>query len=62
MRSAAWSAFEDYRLNAVTFSGPGMEALRRMLGGAASRTPGLQSDADIAEAHADFYARVHGRR
>ncbi len=38
------------------------EALRRMLGGAASRTPGLQSDADIAEAHADFYARVHGRR
>jgi thymidylate synthase (FAD) len=30
---AAWSAFEDYRLNAVTFSGKGMEALRRMLRG-----------------------------
>jgi thymidylate synthase (FAD) len=30
---AAWSAFEDYRLNAVTFSGKGMEALRRMLKG-----------------------------
>ena len=38
------------------------EKLRRMLGAAASHTPGLQSDADIAEAHADFYARVHGRR
>jgi len=30
---AAWAAFEDYRLNAVTFSGRGMEALRRMLKG-----------------------------
>jgi thymidylate synthase (FAD) len=30
---AAWDAFEDYRLNAVTFSGKGMEALRRMLKG-----------------------------
>lgn len=30
---AAWEAFEDYRLNAVTFSGRGMEALRRMLRG-----------------------------
>ena len=30
---AAWGAFEDYRLNAVTFSGKGMEALRRMLKG-----------------------------
>lgn len=30
---AAWGAFEDYRLNAVTFSGRGMEALRRMLRG-----------------------------
>jgi thymidylate synthase (FAD) len=29
----AWEAFEDYRLNAVTFSGRGMEALRRMLRG-----------------------------
>jgi thymidylate synthase (FAD) len=29
----AWDAFEDYRLNAVTFSGKGMEALRRMLKG-----------------------------
>ena len=27
---ATWDAFEDYRLNAVTFSGRGMEALRRM--------------------------------
>jgi thymidylate synthase (FAD) len=30
---AAFAAFEDYRLNAVTFSGRGMEALRRMLKG-----------------------------
>jgi len=30
---AAWSAFEDYRLNAVQFSGKGMIALRRMLAG-----------------------------
>jgi thymidylate synthase (FAD) len=30
---AAWGAFEDYRLNAVTFSGRGMAALRRMLKG-----------------------------
>ena len=30
---AAWAAFEDYRLNAVQFSGKGMEALRRMLKG-----------------------------
>jgi len=30
---AAWAAFEDYRLNAVTISGHGMEALRRMLRG-----------------------------
>jgi thymidylate synthase (FAD) len=30
---AAWSAFEDYRLNAVQFSGKGMQALRRMLRG-----------------------------
>ena len=30
---AAWSAFEDYRLNAVTFSGKGMACLRRMLAG-----------------------------
>ncbi len=30
---AAWDAFEDYRLNAVTFSGKGMAALRRMLAG-----------------------------
>ena len=30
---AAWDAFEDYRLNAVQFSGKGMEALRRMLRG-----------------------------
>jgi thymidylate synthase (FAD) len=29
----AWEAFEDYRLNAVTFSGRGMQALRRMLRG-----------------------------
>jgi thymidylate synthase (FAD) len=29
----AWSAFEDYRLNAVTFSGKGMAVLRRMLRG-----------------------------
>jgi thymidylate synthase (FAD) len=29
----AWEAFEDYRLNAVTFSGKGMAALRRMLKG-----------------------------
>jgi thymidylate synthase (FAD) len=29
----AWAAFEDYRLNAVTFSGKGMAALRRMLAG-----------------------------
>jgi len=32
---AAWEAFEDYRLNAVQFSGKGMEALRRMLRGEA---------------------------
>ncbi len=30
---AAWDAFEDYRLNAVSFSGKGMEALRRRLAG-----------------------------
>ncbi len=30
---AAWGAFEDYRLNAVQFSGKGMAALRRMLKG-----------------------------
>jgi thymidylate synthase (FAD) len=30
---AAWGAFEDYRLSAVTFSGKGMTALRRMLAG-----------------------------
>jgi thymidylate synthase (FAD) len=30
---AAYAAFEDYRLNAVQFSGRGMEALRRMLRG-----------------------------
>jgi thymidylate synthase (FAD) len=30
---AAWQAFEDYRLNAVTFSARGMAALRRMLAG-----------------------------
>lgn len=30
---AAWSAFQDYRLDAVTFSGPAMAALRRMLKG-----------------------------
>jgi thymidylate synthase (FAD) len=29
----AWGAFEDYRLNAVTFSGKGMAVLRRMLAG-----------------------------
>jgi thymidylate synthase (FAD) len=29
----AWAAFEDYRLNAVTFSGKGMAVLRRMLAG-----------------------------
>jgi thymidylate synthase (FAD) len=29
----AFAAFEDYRLNAVTFSGKGMECLRRMLAG-----------------------------
>jgi thymidylate synthase (FAD) len=29
----AWAAFEDYRLNAVTFSGKGMAALRCMLAG-----------------------------
>lgn len=32
---ATWSAFEDYRLNAAQFSGPGMAALRRMLAGEA---------------------------
>ena len=30
---AAYAAFEDYRLNAVQFSGKGMAALRRMLAG-----------------------------
>jgi thymidylate synthase (FAD) len=30
---AAYAAFEDYRLNAVQFSGKGTEALRRMLRG-----------------------------
>jgi len=30
---AAYAAFEDYRLNAVTFSGPAMLCLRRMLAG-----------------------------
>jgi thymidylate synthase (FAD) len=30
---AAWAAFEDYRLGAVTFSRQGMECLRRMLAG-----------------------------
>lgn len=29
----AWRAFEDYRLNAVQFSGPAMDCLRRMLAG-----------------------------
>lgn len=29
----AWAAFEDYRLSAVTFSGKGMDCLRRMLAG-----------------------------
>ncbi|WP_424930843.1 FAD-dependent thymidylate synthase [Amaricoccus macauensis] len=29
----AWNAFEDYRLNAVSFSGKGMETLRRMIAG-----------------------------
>jgi thymidylate synthase (FAD) len=29
----AWAAFEDYRLNAATFSGKGMACLRRMLAG-----------------------------
>ena len=29
----AWAAFEDYRLEAVTFSGKGMAVLRRMLAG-----------------------------
>jgi thymidylate synthase (FAD) len=32
---ATWAAFEDYRLNAAQFSGPGMAALRRMLAGEA---------------------------
>ncbi len=32
---AAWAAFEDYRLNAETFSGPAMACLRRMLAGEA---------------------------
>jgi thymidylate synthase (FAD) len=32
---AAWAAFEDYRLNAAQFSGPGMAVLRRMLAGEA---------------------------
>ena len=31
----AWSAFEDYRLNAVQLSGPALAALRRMLAGEA---------------------------
>jgi len=30
---ATWAAFEDYRLNAAQFSGPGMAVLRRMLAG-----------------------------
>ncbi|WP_111431010.1 FAD-dependent thymidylate synthase [Rhodobacteraceae bacterium DSL-40] len=30
---AAYAAFEDYRLNAVAFSGKGMDCLRRMLAG-----------------------------
>ncbi len=30
---AAYAAFEDYRLNAVQFSGPGMACLKRMLAG-----------------------------
>jgi thymidylate synthase (FAD) len=30
---STWQAFEDYRLNAVQVSGPGMAALRRMLAG-----------------------------
>jgi thymidylate synthase (FAD) len=30
---AAWSAFEDYRLNAVQISGKGMAVLRRRLAG-----------------------------
>ncbi|HSF96452.1 MAG TPA: FAD-dependent thymidylate synthase [Thermohalobaculum sp.] len=30
---ATWKAFEDYRLHAAQFSGPGMAALRRMLAG-----------------------------
>jgi thymidylate synthase (FAD) len=32
---ATWAAFEDYRLNAAQFSGPGMACLRRMLAGEA---------------------------
>jgi thymidylate synthase (FAD) len=32
---ATWAAFEDYRLNAAQFSGPGMAVLRRMLAGEA---------------------------
>lgn len=40
---AAWGAFEDYRLNAVQFSGPAMAVLRRMLAGEAvtQETSGL---------------------
>jgi len=40
---AAWGAFEDYRLNAVQFSGPAMGVLRRMLAGDAvtQETSGL---------------------
>ena len=30
---AAWGAFEDYRLGAVTFSAKGLECLKRMLKG-----------------------------
>ncbi|GAB3603027.1 glycosyltransferase family 4 protein [Microbacterium aureliae] len=42
----------------------GDHVLRERLATAASRTPGLMSDADVAAAHAEFYAKVldQGRR
>jgi thymidylate synthase (FAD) len=40
---ATWAAFEDYRLHAAQFSGPGMAVLRRMLAGetVAQETSGM---------------------
>ena len=45
----AWRAFEDYRLNAVTFSGPAMAALRRVLAGEIVDRPENMSEREWRE-------------